>query len=51
MPYAHITGWGMSIPKKVLTNDDLSKIVETNDAWIRERTGIAQRYIAGEIAA
>ena len=48
MPYAHITGWGMSIPKKVLTNDDLSKIVETNDAWIRERTGIAQRYIAGE---
>jgi len=48
MPYAHITGWGMSVPKKLLTNDDLSKIVETNDAWIRERTGIGQRYIAGE---
>ncbi|RPH55374.1 MAG: ketoacyl-ACP synthase III, partial [Chloroflexi bacterium] len=48
MPYAHITGWGMAVPPKVLTNDDLSKIVETNDEWIRERTGIRQRHIAGE---
>jgi len=48
MPYAHITGWGMSIPHKVLTNEDLSKIVDTNDEWIRERTGIRQRYIAAE---
>ncbi len=46
MPYAHITGWGMSAPEGVLTNDDLSKIVDTNDQWIRERTGIHQRHIA-----
>ncbi len=45
MPYAHITGWGMSVPPKVLTNDDLSKIVDTNDEWIRDRTGIRQRHI------
>ena len=48
MPYAHITGWGMSVPERVLTNDELSKVVETNDAWIRERTGIRERRIARE---
>ena len=48
MPYAHITGWGMAVPQKVLTNDDLSKIVDTNDEWIRGHTGIHQRHIAGE---
>ncbi|MGE5641846.1 MAG: beta-ketoacyl-ACP synthase III [Byssovorax cruenta] len=48
MPYAHITGWGMSAPETVMTNDDLSKMVETNDQWIRERTGIQQRHIAKE---
>jgi 3-oxoacyl-[acyl-carrier-protein] synthase III len=46
MQYAHITGWGMCVPEPVLTNDDLSKIVDTNDAWIRERTGIGERHIA-----
>jgi 3-oxoacyl-[acyl-carrier-protein] synthase-3 len=48
MPYAHITGWGMAVPQKVLTNDELSKIVETNDEWIQDHTGIRQRHIAGE---
>jgi len=48
MPYAHITGWGMSAPEQVLTNDDISKLVDTNDAWIRERTGIRERRIARE---
>jgi 3-oxoacyl-[acyl-carrier-protein] synthase III len=48
MQYAHITGWGMSAPEGVLTNDDLSKLVDTNDQWIRERTGIHQRHIAKE---
>jgi 3-oxoacyl-[acyl-carrier-protein] synthase-3 len=48
MPYAHITGWGMSAPERVLTNDELSKVVETNDAWIRERTGIRERRVARE---
>lgn len=46
MPYAHITGWGMAVPEKVLTNADLEKMVETSDAWIRERTGIRERRIA-----
>jgi 3-oxoacyl-[acyl-carrier-protein] synthase-3 len=46
MPFAHITGWGTSVPEQVLTNDDISKMVETNDAWIRERTGIRERHIA-----
>src|SRR5574339_809821 len=48
MPYAHITGWGMAAPEAVLTNEDLSKMVETNDAWIRERTGIRERRVARE---
>jgi 3-oxoacyl-[acyl-carrier-protein] synthase-3 len=48
MPYAHITGWGMATPETVLTNDDLSKMVDTNDQWIRERTGIRERHIAKE---
>jgi len=46
MAYAHITGWGMAAPETVLTNEDLSKIVDTNDQWIRERTGIHERRIA-----
>jgi len=48
MPFAHITGWGMYVPEPILTNDDLSKMVDTNDEWIRERTGIRERHIAGE---
>ncbi|HEX2997311.1 MAG TPA: beta-ketoacyl-ACP synthase III [Anaerolineales bacterium] len=48
MPYAHITGWGMSAPEKIVTNDDISKMVETSDEWIRERTGIRERHVAGE---
>lgn len=46
MPYAHIVGWGMAVPERVLTNDDLARMVDTNDAWIRSRTGIAERRIA-----
>ena len=48
MQYAHITGWGMSAPETVLTNEELAKTVDTNDQWIRERTGIHQRHIAKE---
>lgn len=48
MPNAHITGWGMCVPEPVLTNDDISKLVDTNDAWIRDRTGIRERHIARE---
>lgn len=39
---------GSYLPAKVLTNADLAKIVDTNDAWIVERTGIKQRHIAAE---
>ena len=46
--YAHIVGWGMYIPEKVLTNDDLAKKVETSDTWIRSRTGIRERRVAAE---
>ncbi len=48
MPYAHITGWGMAVPESILTNDDLALRVDTNDKWIRERTGIRERRIARE---
>jgi 3-oxoacyl-[acyl-carrier-protein] synthase-3 len=44
--YARIIGWGMSVPEKVLTNADLSQMVDTNDEWIRSRTGIQERRIA-----
>ena len=44
--YAHIVGWGKYTPPNILTNDDLSKTVDTNDEWIRDRTGIQQRHIA-----
>lgn len=46
--YAAITAVARSVPAKVLTNDDLSKIVDTSDEWIRSRTGIGQRYIAAD---
>lgn len=48
MQYAHITGWGMAVPDKILTNHDIAKMVDTNHEWIVERTGIEQRHIAGE---
>jgi 3-oxoacyl-[acyl-carrier-protein] synthase-3 len=41
-----ITGTGSYLPERVLTNHDLEKMVETSDAWIRERTGIARRHLA-----
>lgn len=44
--YAHIVGWGKYTPANTVTNNDLAKTVDTDDEWIRERTGIAQRRIA-----
>ncbi len=41
-------GCGSYLPKKVLTNDDLSKMVDTSDEWIQDRTGIKRRHIAAE---
>ena len=41
-----ITGTGMYVPDRIMTNDDLAKLVETSDAWVVERTGIRERRIA-----
>ena len=46
-----IIGTGSYMPSKVLTNEDLSKIVDTSDEWITSRTGIKERRIAAEKAA
>jgi 3-oxoacyl-[acyl-carrier-protein] synthase-3 len=43
-----VTGVGGYLPETVVSNDDLSKIVDTNDAWIQERTGIRRRHRASE---
>ncbi|KMM76153.1 3-oxoacyl-ACP synthase [Xanthomonas sp. NCPPB 1128] len=50
--YSRIAGTGSYLPEKVLTNDDLSQMVDTSDEWIRSRTGIRERHIAaaGETA-
>ncbi len=46
MIQARITGTGSFAPKKIITNQDLEKLVETSDEWITERTGIKERRIA-----
>jgi 3-oxoacyl-[acyl-carrier-protein] synthase-3 len=46
-PYAAITGWGMAVPKRVVTNEELARRVDTSDEWIRTRTGITERRVAG----
>ena len=46
--YARIAGTGSYLPEKVLTNADLSKIVDTSDEWITTRSGIRERHIAAE---
>jgi 3-oxoacyl-[acyl-carrier-protein] synthase-3 len=43
-----IRGVGAHLPKKVMTNDDLAKLVDTSDEWIVERSGIRRRHIAGD---
>lgn len=45
--YSQVIGWGMEVPSHVVTNNDLSKIVDTNDEWIRSRSGIGERRVAG----
>jgi 3-oxoacyl-[acyl-carrier-protein] synthase-3 len=46
MTRAYISGVGAYAPKRILTNADLEKIVDTNDAWIVQRSGIRERHIA-----
>jgi 3-oxoacyl-[acyl-carrier-protein] synthase-3 len=47
-----ITGTGMAVPPRVVTNDDLAKLMDTSDEWIRQRTGIEERrYVAEGVGA
>jgi 3-oxoacyl-[acyl-carrier-protein] synthase-3 len=46
--YSRIAGTGSYLPKKIITNQDLEKMVDTTDEWIRTRTGIERRHIAAD---
>jgi 3-oxoacyl-[acyl-carrier-protein] synthase-3 len=48
---AKFIGWGTALPEKVVTNEELSKTMDTTDEWIRERTGIERRHIGGTTAS
>lgn len=45
---SRVVACGAYLPKRIMTNDELSALVETSDAWIRDRTGIRQRHIAAD---
>ncbi len=51
LPEAHlgmrISGWGVALPERVVTNDELSQTLDTSNEWILERSGIAERRIGG----
>ena len=47
-PYSRILGTGGYLPPKVLTNQELERLVDTTDAWITERTGIRQRHVVSD---
>ncbi|MDF1655010.1 MAG: ketoacyl-ACP synthase III [Coxiellaceae bacterium] len=48
MNYSRIAGTGSYLPKRLVTNEDISKMVDTTDEWIMQRVGIKQRYIMEE---
>ncbi len=48
MAYAALRSIGAYVPQKILTNDDLAKMVDTSDEWISKRTGIKERHIAAQ---
>jgi 3-oxoacyl-[acyl-carrier-protein] synthase-3 len=48
LKYSRIAGTGSYLPERILTNQELERMVETTDAWIQERTGIRERRIAAE---
>ena len=43
--FGKIVGTGSYVPENIVTNNDLTKIVETSDSWIEERTGVKQRHL------
>ena len=44
---ARFVGWGTAVPDRIVTNEELSLTLDTNDEWITERTGIKERHIGG----
>lgn len=48
MKHVALKGIGSYLPERILTNDDLSEMVDTNDSWIQERTGIQTRHVAAD---
>ena len=48
---ARFTGWGIALPDRIITNEELSQTMETSDEWIRERTGIHRRHVGGSTAS
>jgi 3-oxoacyl-[acyl-carrier-protein] synthase-3 len=46
--WAHISGWGMYVPERVLTNADLARVVNTSDEWIVSHTGIRERHVVSD---
>jgi len=46
--YSRIAGTGSYLPQKIITNQDLEKMVDTTDEWIRTRTGIERRHVAAD---
>lgn len=49
MRNSKILGMGFYVPEKIVTNDDLAKLMDTNDAWIQERTGIKERRYVDDV--
>jgi 3-oxoacyl-[acyl-carrier-protein] synthase-3 len=47
-PFAELVGTGSYAPQRIVTNDEFSKLLDTSDEWIRERTGIRERHIAAD---
>src|SRR5690348_13514790 len=45
-PFSQLSGTGSYLPARVMTNDEFSKILDTSDQWIRERTGIRERRVS-----
>ena len=48
MKYSRIAGTGRYLPERIMTNADLEKVVDTNDEWIRSRTGVERRHVCAE---
>ncbi len=51
-PRAHFAGCGIAVPQRVIDNPTLARVLETNDEWVRERSGIVERrYVERGVAS